>query len=90
MVVDGEIRVTRILPISVTFDHRVVTGGEGARFLRAFIEDLPNGRVEHADRAMSKAVQSGRDRRQACAESLTRRKMTVYLSTFFRNPEKSN
>ena len=40
VVVDGEIRVTRILPISVTFDHRVVTGGEGARFLRAFIEDL--------------------------------------------------
>jgi len=28
------------LPLSLTFDHRVVTGGEAARFLKAIIEDL--------------------------------------------------
>jgi 2-oxoisovalerate dehydrogenase E2 component (dihydrolipoyl transacylase) len=30
----------RRLPLSLTFDHRVVTGGEAARFLTAMIEDL--------------------------------------------------
>jgi pyruvate dehydrogenase E2 component (dihydrolipoamide acetyltransferase) len=29
-----------MLPISLTFDHRAVTGGEAARFIRALIEDL--------------------------------------------------
>jgi len=29
-----------VLPLSLTFDHRVVTGGEAARFLRAAAEDL--------------------------------------------------
>ncbi len=38
--ISGEIKVSRILPVSVAFDHRVVTGGEGARFLRALVEDL--------------------------------------------------
>lgn len=28
------------LPLSVTFDHRVITGGETARFTRAMIDDL--------------------------------------------------
>lgn len=28
------------LPLSLTFDHRVVTGGEAARFLKAAIDDL--------------------------------------------------
>lgn len=32
--------VHRMLPLSLTFDHRVVTGGEAARFLAAAIEDL--------------------------------------------------
>lgn len=32
--------VHRILPLSLTFDHRVVTGGEAARFLSAAIADL--------------------------------------------------
>ncbi len=32
VVVDGEIVVHRILPLSLTFDHRAVTGGETARF----------------------------------------------------------
>ena len=36
----GQIAVRRILPLSLTFDHRVVTGGEGARFLVAVKSDL--------------------------------------------------
>ncbi|WP_066741355.1 dihydrolipoamide acetyltransferase family protein [Cupriavidus sp. D384] len=32
--------VHRVMPLSLTFDHRVVTGGEAARFLRAVIADL--------------------------------------------------
>jgi pyruvate dehydrogenase E2 component (dihydrolipoamide acetyltransferase) len=30
----------RTLPLSLTFDHRAVSGGEAARFLRAVIDDL--------------------------------------------------
>jgi len=33
-------KVRRILPLSLTFDHRAVTGGEAARFLAAAIADL--------------------------------------------------
>lgn len=36
----GGLEVHRIMPLSLTFDHRAVTGGEAARFLRATIEDL--------------------------------------------------
>ena len=32
-VLGGAIRITRVLPLSLTFDHRVVMGGEAARFL---------------------------------------------------------
>jgi 2-oxoisovalerate dehydrogenase E2 component (dihydrolipoyl transacylase) len=32
--------VRRVLPLSLTFDHRVVTGGEAARFLNALKFDL--------------------------------------------------
>lgn len=32
--------VRRILPLSLTFDHRVVTGGEAGRFMAAIIVDL--------------------------------------------------
>jgi pyruvate dehydrogenase E2 component (dihydrolipoamide acetyltransferase) len=35
MVHDGKVAVRRVLPLSLTFDHRVVTGGEAARFLVA-------------------------------------------------------
>ncbi len=38
--VEGRPEVRRILPLSLTFDHRAVMGGEAARFLRAVIEDL--------------------------------------------------
>jgi 2-oxoisovalerate dehydrogenase E2 component (dihydrolipoyl transacylase) len=37
---DGMPAVRRVLPLSLTFDHRVVTGGEAARFLMALKSDL--------------------------------------------------
>ncbi len=40
VVADGKVAAHRILPLSLTFDHRAVTGGEAARFLKAAIEDL--------------------------------------------------
>jgi 2-oxoisovalerate dehydrogenase E2 component (dihydrolipoyl transacylase) len=30
----------RVIPLSVTFDHRACTGGEAARFLKAMLDDL--------------------------------------------------
>ncbi len=36
-------RVARILPLSVSFDHRVVTGVEACRFLNAMIADMEQG-----------------------------------------------
>ena len=30
----------KVIPLSLTFDHRVCTGGEAARFLRAMLDDL--------------------------------------------------
>ena len=30
----------KVIPLSVTFDHRACTGGEAARFLKALIDDL--------------------------------------------------
>ncbi len=38
--VKGQPAVHRILPLSLTFDHRAVTGGEAGRFLAAVIADL--------------------------------------------------
>jgi 2-oxoisovalerate dehydrogenase E2 component (dihydrolipoyl transacylase) len=38
--VDGQPAVHRILPLSLTFDHRTVSGGEAGRFLAAVISDL--------------------------------------------------
>ena len=37
---DGEPAVHRTLPLSLTFDHRAVTGGEASRFLAAALADL--------------------------------------------------
>jgi pyruvate dehydrogenase E2 component (dihydrolipoamide acetyltransferase) len=37
---DGQPTVHRVMPLSLTFDHRAVTGGEAARFLAAMIADL--------------------------------------------------
>ena len=40
VVVEGRVAVHATIPLSLTFDHRVVTGGEAARFLAAVIADL--------------------------------------------------
>jgi 2-oxoisovalerate dehydrogenase E2 component (dihydrolipoyl transacylase) len=40
VVVNDKPAVRRMLPLSLTFDHRVVTGGEAGRFLNAVIADL--------------------------------------------------
>ncbi|CAM2903489.1 dihydrolipoamide acetyltransferase family protein [Legionella worsleiensis] len=37
---DGTIAAHRMLPLSLSFDHRAVTGGEATRFLGAVIESL--------------------------------------------------
>lgn len=38
--VDGKAAVRPVLPLSLTFDHRAVMGGEASRFLAAVIADL--------------------------------------------------
>jgi 2-oxoisovalerate dehydrogenase E2 component (dihydrolipoyl transacylase) len=38
--INGEAKIRSVLPLSLTFDHRAVTGGEATRFLKAVIEDL--------------------------------------------------
>ncbi|QBQ56061.1 dihydrolipoamide acetyltransferase family protein [Nitrosococcus wardiae] len=38
--VNGKPEIHRILPLSLTFDHRSVTGGEATRFLMVAIQDL--------------------------------------------------
>ncbi|MGH8480929.1 MAG: 2-oxo acid dehydrogenase subunit E2 [Nevskiaceae bacterium] len=37
---NGQAGIARVLPLSVTFDYRAVTGGEATRFLAAMIEEL--------------------------------------------------
>ena len=36
----GGVEVHKMIPLSLTFDHRACTGGEAARFLKAMLEDL--------------------------------------------------
>ena len=36
----GGIETHRILPLSLSFDHRAATGGEAARWLRHLLDDL--------------------------------------------------
>jgi len=40
MAIQGKAQVRRVLPLSLTFDHRAATGGEAARFMRAVLDDL--------------------------------------------------
>jgi len=40
IVVDGKIEVRKILPLSLSFDHRVVDGAEAVRFMNTVIEFL--------------------------------------------------
>ncbi len=41
--VDGKAVVHPVVPLSLTFDHRAVTGGEATRFLAAVLADLAKG-----------------------------------------------
>lgn len=36
----GGVEAHKVIPLSLTFDHRAATGGEAARFLRALLDDL--------------------------------------------------
>lgn len=49
LVEEGQLVVRRVLPLSLTFDHRVVTGGEAARFLSALRADLERPTQEAKD-----------------------------------------
>jgi len=40
MAIAGKPEVRKIIPLTLAFDHRAVTGGEAARFLMAMIKDL--------------------------------------------------
>ncbi len=40
----GGIEAHRVMPLSLTFDHRAATGGEAARFLKLMIDDLQRAR----------------------------------------------
>ncbi len=40
MPVMGGFESHRVIPLSLTFDHRAATGGEAARFLKAMLDDL--------------------------------------------------
>lgn len=37
---NGEISIHKIMPLSLSFDHRPITGGEAGRFLKAIMDDL--------------------------------------------------
>jgi pyruvate dehydrogenase E2 component (dihydrolipoamide acetyltransferase) len=43
---EGQALLHPILPLSITFDHRAVTGGEAARFLKALMDDLKRKSVD--------------------------------------------
>jgi pyruvate dehydrogenase E2 component (dihydrolipoamide acetyltransferase) len=43
--VRGDVAIHQVMPISLTFDHRALTGGEAARFLRSLIQDLEQTEV---------------------------------------------
>jgi pyruvate dehydrogenase E2 component (dihydrolipoamide acetyltransferase) len=40
----GQVAIRRTVPLSLSFDHRAVTGGEAARFMAAMVEDLGRAR----------------------------------------------
>ena len=40
VVIDGEIKVRKILPLVLSFDHRVLDGAQAARFMNNLIDHL--------------------------------------------------
>src|SRR5262249_49316756 len=61
---DGRAVVRRLLPLSLTFDHRAVTGGEAARFMGALVADLQRADCTTA-RGSPRALESVRTRGHA-------------------------
>ena len=51
---DGKIEIRSLMPVCVSYDHRVVDGADGARFTRSFIEALE--KITDSDIQLSKAV----------------------------------
>ncbi len=49
LAVDGSAAIHRVLPLSLTFDHRAITGGEAARFLAAVRRDLERATIDEMD-----------------------------------------
>lgn len=49
LAVDGAAAIHRVLPLSLTFDHRVITGGEAARFLAAVRGNLERATIVDKD-----------------------------------------
>ncbi len=47
--IDGEFRPREILPLSLSYDHRVVDGADAARFLRWVVEALEHPLLMHLD-----------------------------------------
>ena len=45
LVRDGKIIASALLPLSLTFDHRIATGMEAVRFLKAMIAELERPRL---------------------------------------------
>ncbi|MDP2282625.1 MAG: 2-oxo acid dehydrogenase subunit E2, partial [Pseudohongiella sp.] len=38
-----QVAIHRVMPLSLSFDHRAASGGEAARFLAAVMKDLAAG-----------------------------------------------
>jgi pyruvate dehydrogenase E2 component (dihydrolipoamide acetyltransferase) len=39
-VIDGKIEIRTMLPLSLSYDHRVIDGADGARFIREIIKGM--------------------------------------------------
>lgn len=39
---DGKVVARMMLPVGVSYDHRVIDGADGARFIRTFVESVEN------------------------------------------------
>ncbi len=51
---DGKIEVRQLMPVCVSYDHRVIDGADGARFTRSFIEELE--KISDADIRLGSAA----------------------------------
>lgn len=49
--IDGELRPRRVLPLALSYDHRIADGADAARFLRWVCESIEQPLTMHFDRA---------------------------------------